>query len=298
MSAFRLPPDTKIGHVRLRVADLARVLGFYRDLIGLREIERGGSTCRLSADGSEPALLTLTEESSASPRPERTTGLYHFAVLLPSRPELARACARLRQEGWPIHGASDHGVSEALYLADPEDNHVELYADRPRELWPRSGDRIAMRTDSLDLDDLLRETDGSGSRWSGIHPKTTVGHVHLNVSRLSATEEFYHNTLGFDVTQRDYPGALFLSAGGYHHHVAGNVWAGIGIPPPPPEARGLVWFSVHVSDREAFEVIKVRAATAGVEVDRSEADQPSSRILIRDPDSNGVEIVCVGSRRA
>lgn len=256
-AAFRLPAGTGIGRVRLRVRDLARSLAFYRDLLGLRVVDRDGPRARLSATGRPPELLVLEEDPLAVPKPPGTTGLYHFAVLFPERRDLARAFLRLHRHGWPFHGFSDHGVSEAIYLPDPDGNGVELYADRPRAAWPWRDGRLAMVTRPLDLDDLLASLGGEGTASTGgeaaVPPGTTIGHVHLHVADLEAAEAFYAGALGLEVTQRDYPGARFFAAGGYHHHVGTNVWAGRHAPRPPARAVGLLDFSLRLPGRAALE---------------------------------------------
>ena len=264
-AATPLPPDTHLGHVRLRVRDLDNALDFYQRVLGLRVIERDGDVATLSASGEPPALLVLEGRPEAPPRPRRSTGLYHFAILLPHRRALAQALLRLARMRWPLQGASDHLVSEALYLADPEGNGIELYADRPRDAWPvRPDGEIAMATEPLDLDALLLEAArGSDDDGATMHPGAILGHVHLNVSDLGAAESFYHGVLGFDVTTRSYPGALFLAAGGYHHHIGANTWAGHGAPRPPAGAAGLVHFEVVVPDAAARDAVLARAREAG-----------------------------------
>jgi catechol 2,3-dioxygenase len=229
-----------IGAVRLRVADLERAVGYYEHAIGLRVLAREGDVVRLGADA---ALLELEGDPAAPPAPPRSTGLFHFALLVPSRPELARAVRRVADAGERFTGASDHLVSEALYLRDPEGNGIEIYRDRPREEWPWSGDELQMDTLPLDLDGVLRElpADGDGGMPAG----TVVGHVHLQVADVAAAEAFYARELGLDVTAH-YPGAVFLSRGGYHHHIGANTWASRGGSPPPPGSRGLQWFEVDL----------------------------------------------------
>ncbi len=253
MSSFRLPETTHIGHVHLKVADLNRSLAFYRDLLGLREVGRDGPTAFLAARPEGPVLIALTKWAGAQPKPPGTTGLYHVAIRLPNRQALARVFKRLVDHRWPFHGFSDHKVSEAIYLPDPDNNGLELYRDRPREQWPWRNGQVAMRTDPLDVEALLAEVAADPTPWSGIHPDTDIGHVHLNVRDLDEAEAFYHGRLGLDVTQRDYPGARFFAAGGYHHHVGTNIWAGTGAPPPPPNAVGLHHFSICLEEQAAFE---------------------------------------------
>jgi catechol 2,3-dioxygenase len=248
-----LPNETRISHVHLRVKNLERELSFYRELLGFNEGESHDSTVALSSsiptnNGSKVGQLSfqilLTESPSAAVRPPRTTGLFHAAIRFPNRVELAKTLLRLVRHGYPIQGAGDHLVSEAIYLADPEGNGIELYCDRPKESWQWLDGEIAMATEPLDVEALLREADGN--EWTGIHPQTEIGHIHLNVGSLASAEEFYSKQIGFDVTTRSYPGALFLSAGGYHHHIGANVWAGRNAQRPPENSLGLISFEIVV----------------------------------------------------
>lgn len=275
----RLPPGTHIGYAHLQVRDLGRSLAFYRDLLGFREIGREGSSMLLSATGSLPPVLALTERRDARPRPPRTTGLYHIAIRLPTRRDLARVFRRLLEHGWPFQGFSDHGVSEALYLPDPDGNGLELYRDRPRAQWPWRQGRLAMVTKPLDVEDLLREA--TPEPWEGLPEGTDIGHIHLHVADLEAAEAFYGGILGLEVTQRDYPGARFFAAGGYHHHVGTNTWAGRGAPPPPPDAVGLRAFTLVVPDEAAWVGIRERAQAAGLRV-----REGSGVLFLEDPSAN------------
>jgi catechol 2,3-dioxygenase len=240
-----------IGTVSLTVADLGNERSFYERVLGLRAEDKGNGTVRLGGDGGSP-LLELAADPDAPERPPGTTGLFHFAVLVPDRPELARALHRVLENGWRFTGASDHLVSEALYLRDPEGNGIEIYRDRPREEWETKGGELAMATLPLDLDSLAAEVEGSGG--APMPAGTTMGHVHLNVADIGDTEDFYAGELGLDVTVRSYPGALFLSSGGYHHHVGANTWAGEGASPPPAGARGLRRFELVLDGAEPREV--------------------------------------------
>jgi catechol 2,3-dioxygenase len=266
MNDFRLPDSTRLGGCTLRVADIDRSLAFYTDVIGLRPISAAadasagsapetssepGRSVALSATGQEPAILTLVERPGARPRPRHAAGLYHFALLVPSRRDLAASFLRLYQRGWPIDGASDHEVSEALYLADPDDNGIEIYADRPRDTWVWHGDQVYMTTRALDLRSLLAELGDQPPPWSGIAEGTVLGHVHLHVPELDAAQRFYRDVLGFDVVNDRYPGARFLSAGRYHHHIGLNIWAGVGVPPAPEDAAGLIEYEIVVPDAAA-----------------------------------------------
>jgi catechol 2,3-dioxygenase len=278
--AFRLPDATHVGHAHLRVADVSRALNFYRDILGLHETTHVNSTVSLSATGAASPLIVLTEQPGARSQPPRTAGLYHVAIRLPDRRSLARVLRQVVAARWPLHGVADHGVSEAIYLPDPDGNGLELYRDRPRDQWQWDGDQIAMRTDPLDVDDLLAQDDGAP--WTGIDPGTDIGHMHLHVSDLERAEAFYHDLLGLDVTQRSYPGALFLAADGYHHHLGVNTWAGRGVPPAPPDAAGLIAWSLHVpGDAWKTLVERVRAADLPLETH-------AMGVLVRDPDQNGL----------
>jgi catechol 2,3-dioxygenase len=291
MNEFRLPAATQIGHAHLQVADLPRALHFYRDLVGFQEITNNAGTAVLSATGKYPAHILLTVRADARPKPPRTTGLFHNAIRFPNRRELARAFRRLIEHGWPFQGFADHIVSEALYLADPDGNGVELYTDRPREQWHWRNGAVEMATDPLDVENVLREVEKDTVPWEGVHPGTDIGHVHLHVSDLQKAQAFYHGVLGFDVTQRSYPGALFISAGGYHHHLGLNIWAGKGAPPPPPNSVGLLSFSISIPDLDTLKTLKERLRAANVSFEDRSTSVDHSTILTRDQDGNGVEIV-------
>jgi catechol 2,3-dioxygenase len=287
MNQFHLPDDTHIGHAHLQVADVERSLHFYVDLMGFKQVNRNNGTAVLSASGSLPAHLILSEYPGARPKPRQSTGLFHVAIRLPNRHELARVFFHLVGNGWPFGGFSDHKVSEALYLSDPDGNGLELYRDRPRDQWPMSGGQVEMTSDPLDVDALLALAENDGIPWTGIAPGTDIGHVHLHVANLHEAERFYCNLLGLDVMQRSYAGALFVSAGGYHHHIGLNIWAGEGAPPPPPDAVGLRSFSLQIPDAQAWQTVVSRIEAAGLPIERK---SPNS-LLIRDPSGNAVELM-------
>ena len=291
VQGFRLPDVTRVRQVRLQVSDLANAIIFYRGLLGFREIYRNEATVALSATGQPPSQIVLVERAGARPKPPGTTGLYHVAIRYPTRHALARAFRRLLAHDWPFQGAADHLVSEALYLADPDGNGLELYVDRPRDQWPERDGKIAMATDPLDVESLLATAGEDSPAWPGLHPGTEIGHVHLQVSDLSRAEAFYHDLLGLDVTQRSYPGTLFLSAGGYHHHLAVNVWAGIGAPTPPRDAVGLRSFALALADGDAWHSLLERIRGAGVEVEERSDNGRARAAQVRDPDGIGVELI-------
>lgn len=236
MGPFRMPADASLVGLSLRVRNLDAMRAFYGDLLGLVELSRTEETVRFAPE-AHGFSLTLLHRPTSPLHPLGAIGLYHFALLLPDRAALARIVRRILQAGWPLEGASDHGVSEAFYLADPEGNGIELYRDRPRSGWPRRNGELAMVTRPLDVRNLLQES----AVASGLDPLTRFGHIHLRVDDLSRGEMFYAGILGLEVTQRSYPGALFLAAGGYHHHVGLNVWG----PRrwPPEGATGLVSYT-------------------------------------------------------
>ena len=226
-----LPADAHIGSVSLTVSDLDRSVSFYRDTLGFQESSRDGRTAFLSA-GDGPALVELHELPGAIAKPRRSTGLFHFAVLVPSRAALGRSLRRLADQQWPLSGVADHLVSEALYLNDPDGLGIEIYRDRPRETWRTANGELAMATDPLDVQSVANEP-GAQTPWQGLDSGTVIGHVHLHVPTLEAGEVFYCDGVGFEPTVRGYPGALFVAAGGYHHHLGMNTWVGAGAPPPP-----------------------------------------------------------------
>jgi catechol 2,3-dioxygenase len=277
-----LPADTRLGSITLRAAEVERLRTFYEETIGLRATDGDGEgVVALGVDGTP--LVQLVADADAPPRPPRSTGLFHLALLVPERADLARALHRVVGSGWRLTGASDHLVSEALYLADPEGNGIELYRDRPRAGWPVAGGDLQMDTLPLDLQSLLKEV-GEDEPDSGMPAGTTLGHVHLHVSDLPAAESFWAGALGFDVTVRGYPGALFVSAGGYHHHVGLNTWAGVGAPPPPPGARGLVRFEVVLPDGASVDETAARLE------DVATVDRVDGGVLAVDPSGNAVLI--------
>ncbi len=274
--------DTTIGTVALTVSDLDRSRTFYERAIGLRATELDDGRLALGVPGERP-LIELRGDSSAPRLNRRAPGLYHLAILVPTRLDLAFALARLAQERWPLDGASDHLVSEALYLSDPDGNGIEIYRDRPRAGWPRAGGELRMATLPLDLDDVLSELGAVTELQVSAASATTIGHVHLQVADLAQAEAFYHGLLGFDVIVRAVPSALFVSAGGYHHHIGLNTWHSAGAAPAEPGSIGLRNFEVVLPSADALEQTLARVRDAGVETETSDG-----RILVRDPFGNVV----------
>jgi catechol 2,3-dioxygenase len=267
---------------------MARSERFYTDVLGFRPLARSGDTLTLTADGATP-LLSLTELPGAPPKPARATGLYHFAILVPSRLDLARSLRRLAEMRYPLSGASDHLVSEALYLDDPDGNGIEIYRDRPRAEWPRMDGQIQMATDPLDIDGILGELEGDDWTWNGLAPATTIGHMHLHVSDLKAAESFYHGVLGFDIIVRYGPSALFVSAGGYHHHIGLNTWAGVGAPPAPAGSAGLRHFVVRLPSEAARDAVLARVREADIPI-----EEHADGALVRDASGNATVLGLAG----
>ena len=273
----RLPAATRLGRVRLAVADLERSVAFYRRVLGLSVRDTTDDRAALGAEGTDEMLVELHEHPNAAPIPRRgRLGLFHFALLLPDRPALGRFLRHLGDVG-VRPGASDHLVSEALYLNDPDGLGIEVYADRPRSEWRERNAELVMTTEPLDLESLLEagaKGDGRGTGGArddgardGLPAGTTVGHVHLHVGDLERAAAFYHEALGLDITVRGYPGALFLSAGGYHHHLGVNTWAAGAARAGEGDARLLDWELILPTVGDAATALGALEA-AGHQVDR------------------------------
>jgi catechol 2,3-dioxygenase len=286
-----IAPEISMGPVRLRVRDLAVCSAFYAQALGMAVTEQAEGTLQLGVVAGGPPLLELHEDRDASPVDISRPGLFHFALLVPSRIELAAALLRLVRMRWPLSGASDHLVSEALYLADPEGNGIEIAWDRPREEWrtTETGE-LAMATLPLDIEGLLGLLDPA---WTSVSvrkmmplpPRTKIGHMHLQVSDLKQTERFYCDLLGFELRTRAYPGALFVAADGYHHHLGLNTWHSRGSEPALADAAGLESFQLRVGTEEGLDALLLRLAAAGIPTES--LDDGLTRV--RDPD--GIEIV-------
>jgi catechol 2,3-dioxygenase len=281
-----IDPRTAMGTVHLTVSDLARSRTFYEQVVGLRASEREDGDLELTSAGGR-VLVQLHGDSSAPGLDRRATGLFHLAILLPTRLDLAFALARLSASGWPLDGASDHLVSEALYLSDPDGNGIEIYRDRPREEWRVRDGQLEMATLPLDLRDVAGELASATGPRPRVPEGTRIGHVHLQVSDLTETERFYADGLGFEVTVRGYPGALFVAAGGYHHHLGLNTWNSAGSPAPVPGAIGLRHYEVLLPDADELEAVITRATEQNIPVEPADELAPGARRL-RDPSGNVV----------
>jgi catechol 2,3-dioxygenase len=268
-----LPDETRVGRTALRVADPSDQTGLYRDVVGLEVLARDDDGATLGAGGTP--LLELRHDPDAPARGRTATGLFHTAFRVPTRTALGDALGRVR-ERWRLDGASDHRVSEALYLDDPEGNGVEIYRDYPREAWPEREDgTVGMTTEPLDIEGVAAAAAGDDD----VPPDTDVGHVHLEVSSLARAGSFYGDTLGLG-TRATMSGARFLAAGGYHHHVGVNTWSG---RTTRAEGRGLAWFEVVVPDGAALDAVRARLADGGAAVEETDDGLAAS-----DPD--GIEV--------
>ena len=273
-TGYRLPDEASVGCVRLQVSDLGASLPYYTRVLGFSVLSRQETVAALGPAGG-PVLIELHERKGVRPVPRRgLLGLYHFAILLPDRAALGRFVAHIAELG-VYAGSADHLVSEALYLSDPDGLGIEVYADRPRSQWTLHGREIGMATEPLDLRALVRAA--GGEPWSGMPAGTTIGHVHFHVDALREAEAFYHSALGLDTVVWSYPGALFFSAGGYHHHVGTNTWAAGASAAGPDDARLLEW-ELRLPSAGDIEAVAANAAQAGYAVRVDGADR-----LMTDP---------------
>jgi catechol 2,3-dioxygenase len=279
---FHQPPVTFVGQVILKVQDLQRSLSFYEEVIGFKVLAQTENSAKLTADG-KTALLSIEQPADVIPKQGRTAGLYHFALLLPTRADLGRVLNHLLKSGYPLQGASDHLVSEAIYLADPDGNGIEIYSDRPASEWDWNGDTVIMATDAMDAKSVLDE--GLNGTWNGLPEGTVMGHIHLHVSELSKTEEFYTRGLGFEVVCRYGSQALFISSGKYHHHIGLNTWNGVGAPIPPANSVGLKSYTLMLPNEESLKQVIAQLKAAGADVTEENGafattDPSGNRILM------------------
>jgi catechol 2,3-dioxygenase len=249
----------RIGAVALAVRDLEWVAAFYRDVLGLAVLDHGAGSAILGAGGVP--FVHLKHIPEVKPDDAREAGLYHTAFLMPTRADLARWILHVARTKVPLTGASDHAVSEAFYLDDPEGNGVEVYADRPAATWQWTGDDLRITTDPLDVDDILREVPPAAA-FPGAPDGLRIGHVHLRVGDVARAETFYRDALGLAVTRQRH-GASFMSSGRYHHHIAGNVWHSAGAKERDAQRAGLSWLAFEAANADTFEEVKARLAQSG-----------------------------------
>lgn len=286
-SSARLPSAAHLSEVTLRVADLERSLAYYGELIGLQIVERIPRRAVLGAGGR--AILNLDEVPGARPQPPVTTGLYHTAILFPDRTSLARKIIQLSALRTPMVGYADHLVSEAFYFTDPDGNGLELYRDRPPAEWTWQAGQVQMDNAPIDFDSFFGEVDPAGPALAdpAVPPQTRLGHLHLRIADLQTARRFYDQALGFDLVAR-FPGALFLSAGGYHHHLGMNVWESRGGPPAPPDAAGLSEYTLALPDQDELERVVEQLQEHGTQVEPGERG-----LYVSDPFQNRVRLMVI-----
>ena len=281
MQTNKLPANLRLGAVHLTIADLKRSLNFYQNSLGFKIHRQAGRIAYLGAGAED--VLVLYENPQANPIQRRQTGLYHFAILVPSRWELARVLYQFAITETPIQGASDHTVSEAIYLADPDGNGIEVYRDRPREEWTLPNGEIVMGTEALDLNGLLTELNDANIAWDGLSSETKIGHVHLHVDHIDTAEHFYGDVLGFDLMMRYGAMASFLAVGGYHHHLGINTWQGRGAPPPPSDSIGLRQYAIQLPDQVDLAAVMERLSEAHIPFNQTDLG-----LEVHDPAGNGI----------
>ncbi|RXJ04333.1 VOC family protein [Anaerobacillus alkaliphilus] len=272
MSGFHQKPNTYVSELTLKVQDLKRSIDFYQSIVGFQVLEETSTKVRFTADGTR-AILTIEQPEDILPKQERTTGLYHFAILLPSRKELGKFIQHLAQMAFQIQGAANHEISEAIYFADPDGNGIEVYSDTPSSTWRWQNGLIEAENKSLDFMEVVAE--GKGETWTGLSPETILGHIHLHVADMDKTEEFYCRGLGFEVVIRMANHALFFSTGNYHHHIGTNIWNGLGAPKPLDNSVGLTHFTIIFPDEETRIQVAANIQKLGYEVTNFTTTYPS-----------------------
>lgn len=281
--SFHEYPNLYVENVTLKVKNLQKMITFYKEIIGFKVLEQTDSKAALTADG-KTALLYLEELKEAEDKRRRTTGLYHFALLLPTREDLGAQLQHLLESGYPLQGASDHNVSEALYLGDPEGNGIEIYRDRAANQWAWEDEFVKMDTLQLDAQGVLDA--GRNKQWLGLPRDTKMGHIHLHVAELAETADFYVKGLGFNIVQKYGTQAFFISTGKYHHHIGLNTWNGVGAPAPQDNNPGLKYFDLKVPSKEARDEIAARLEGMDAEITKT-----NDAYYVKDPSGNTIRLV-------
>jgi catechol 2,3-dioxygenase len=280
MEGFHHKPNIYVGEVNIKVKNLDNALTFYQNIMGFQVLDKSERKAALTTNG-KTTLVTLEQPENVIPKEERMSGLYHFAILLPSRADLSVFLRHFLGTGYPL-GAADHYVSEALYINDPDGNGIEVYRDRPSKEWTWKNGLVDMATEELDGNSILAESD---AEWNGLPEGTLMGHIHLHVGDLKKAEEFYTKGLGFEVVSH-YPQAFFLSTGRYHHHIAINTWQGVGAPTPPQNSVGLNWYTLVFPDDGARESAVKQLQQLGVTLKKAE-----DYYITSDPSGNQIRLV-------
>jgi catechol 2,3-dioxygenase len=279
MEGFHQSPNIYVGEVNIKVKDLEKSLAFYQNIMGFKVLDKTDRKAALTTDG-KTTLVILEQPENVIPKEGRMSGLYHFAILLPSRADLSVFLRHFLGTGYPL-GAADHYVSEALYINDPDENGIEVYRDRPSKEWTWKNGLVDMATEELDGNSILAESD---AEWKGLPEGTVMGHIHLHVGDLQKAEEFYTKGLGFEVVSH-YPQAVFLSTGRYHHHIAINTWQGVGAPTPPENSVGLNWYTIVFPNEAARESVIQQLRQLGYPLKKEANDY-----LTSDPSGNQIHL--------
>lgn len=282
MSRFHGDTNIYVSQIALRVTDLFRSIKFYEDIIGLKVLSKDERSAAMTVDGINPIVILTQPEDLISKLPRRT-GLYHFAILLPDDHSLGLFLKNIVEKKYPLTGGSNHGVSHAIYLEDPDDNGIEIYADTEESTWNRSADSINMVTERLDYEKLL--SIAGDDKWDGMPSDTIIGHIHLHVADLESAFKFY-NLLGFELTQKMLNSAYFISTGGYHHHIGLNIWNGRGAEPLPGNSAGMEYYSLRFEDKDARQSAVMDLKDAGYYVMEAGED-----IFTKDPSDNLIKLV-------
>lgn len=280
--AFHEKPTTYVSHVTLKVSDLTRALKFYQTVIGFKVLTESASTIELTADGKTP-LVTLIQPDGVTPKNEQTTGMYHFALLLPTKKDLADVIVHLSRHHIEL-GAADHLVSEAIYFSDPDGNEIEMYVDRDPDEWTWNSGQVKMATDPLDVEALMDHR-VEMSEWQGLPKETIMGHIHLYVGDLNQTKTFYVDGLGLDIATTFGTRALFLSSGHYHHHVGVNTWKGEGLPAEPETSAGMFAFTMVYKDQLTLAAVIERLKNQGATIEATD-----QHLYVKDPSGIRIEL--------
>ncbi|WP_379153400.1 VOC family protein [Paenibacillus sp. sgz5001063] len=283
-TAATLPQTLEIGLVQIRVSNLERSLDFYQNVVGLKVLRQIGREAEMTADGHSVLLILREIENARVLRRNSVAGLYHFAILVPDRPSLGLVLRNLIDSEIQV-GQGDHLVSEALYIEDPDHNGIEIYRDRPKDTWKyEANGHVVMTTDPVDVDGLLAASEGL--EWTGLPAGTVIGHVHFHVGDLGEAKRFYVDTLGFEQTAEYGDAAMFISAGGYHHHMGLNVWAGQGAPAAPADAAGIDYFTLLLPSVQERDAVEGRVRSAGYRVDVTDGI-----VTVTDPWNIGIKLL-------
>ncbi len=283
MSKFHNKDNIFINQIQLKVLDIEKSMKFYTDIMGFKVLSRKEKEVSLTADGINP-MITIIEPDNIIQKLPRRTGLYHFALLLPSRFHLGLFLKHLRDVEYPIIGGSHHGVSEAIYLEDPDENGIEVYRDIDSKEWRRNGNQVNMVTDPLDYNSIILGT--GEEKWDGIPKETIIGHIHLHVGDLDKAKRFYCDGLGFDLVMKMASSALFISSGGYHHHIGLNIWNGKNAPALPDNAVGMKYYTLVFPDIDTRENIINNLKDLGYEV-----IEENKGIFTKDPSNNLIKLI-------